>query len=36
MNILWGIIGVIIVIGIAFLISSSHKSINWRTVFWGL
>ncbi|KGR86385.1 transporter [Ureibacillus massiliensis 4400831 = CIP 108448 = CCUG 49529] len=36
MNILWGIIGIIIVIGIAFLISSSHKSINWRTVLGGL
>lgn len=36
MNILWGIIGIFIVLGIAFLLSSAKKSINWRTILAGL
>ena len=36
MNILWGIGGVIVVIGIAFLLSNAKKSINLRTILIGL
>ncbi|PZX05637.1 CNT family concentrative nucleoside transporter [Psychrobacillus insolitus] len=36
MNVLWGICGILVVLGIAFLFSSAKKSINWRTIFVGL
>lgn len=36
MNILWGILGIFIVLGLAFLLSSAKKSINWRTILAGL
>ena len=36
MDILWGICGIIVVLGIAFIFSSDRKSINLRTVFGGL
>ncbi|MGM7682091.1 NupC/NupG family nucleoside CNT transporter [Cytobacillus sp. Hm23] len=36
MNFLWGIIGVLVVLGIAFLFSSSKKSIKIQTVLIGL
>lgn len=36
MNLLWGIFGIFVVLGIGFLLSSKKKSINYRTVFGGL
>ncbi|MGE7834989.1 NupC/NupG family nucleoside CNT transporter [Viridibacillus arvi] len=36
MNVLWGICGIIAILGIAFLLSSSKKSIKLRTVLGGL
>lgn len=36
MNLLWGIFGIIVVLGIAFLLSSGKKSINYRTILVGL
>ena len=36
MNIIWGIAGIFVVLGIAFLLSSAKKSINLRTVLGGL
>ncbi len=36
MNLLWGIFGVFVVLGIAFLLSSSKKSIKPRTILGGL
>lgn len=36
MNYLWGIFGIIVVLGIAFLLSSNKKAINLRTVAGGL
>ncbi|MGE7932781.1 NupC/NupG family nucleoside CNT transporter [Viridibacillus arvi] len=36
MNVLWGICGIIAILAIAFLLSSSKKSINLRTVIGGL
>lgn len=36
MNVIWGLIGIFIVLGIAFLLSSSHRSIKWRTILAGL
>ncbi|WP_264805478.1 NupC/NupG family nucleoside CNT transporter [Cytobacillus sp. NCCP-133] len=36
MNFLWGIFGIIVVLGIAFLLSSNKKAINLRTVACGL
>lgn len=36
MNIVWGIFGMIVVLGIAFLFSAGKKSINYRTVIVGL
>ncbi|AQQ54519.1 NupC/NupG family nucleoside CNT transporter [Planococcus lenghuensis] len=36
MNFLWGILGIIVVLGIAFLLSSKRKSINPRTILVGL
>lgn len=36
MNLLWGIFGIFIVLGIAFLLSNAKKSINYRTILGGL
>lgn len=36
MNFLWGILGIIVVLGIAFLLSSKRRSINPRTILVGL
>jgi concentrative nucleoside transporter, CNT family len=36
MNVLWGIFGIIVVMGIAFLLSSDKKAINIRTILGGL
>ncbi|WP_085992943.1 NupC/NupG family nucleoside CNT transporter [Oceanobacillus senegalensis] len=36
MNILWGIFGIFVVLGIAFLFSSQKKAIKLRTVYGGL
>ncbi len=36
MNLLWGIFGIVIVLGIAFLFSESKRSINIRTIAVGL
>ncbi|APH06864.1 NupC/NupG family nucleoside CNT transporter [Bacillus weihaiensis] len=36
MNILWGIFGIFIVLGIGFLLSVKKKAINYRTIFGGL
>ena len=36
MNILWGIGGILIVLGIAFLLSNAKKSIKWQTIIAGL
>ncbi|MEL3974468.1 NupC/NupG family nucleoside CNT transporter [Rossellomorea oryzaecorticis] len=36
MQYLWGIIGILVVLGIAFLFSSNKKKINFRTVLGGL
>ncbi|OEH94333.1 NupC/NupG family nucleoside CNT transporter [Bacillus solimangrovi] len=36
MAILWGIFGILVVLGIGFLLSSSKKSINYRTILGGL
>jgi concentrative nucleoside transporter, CNT family len=36
MNILWGIVGIVAVLAIAFAFSSNRKSIKWRTVLSGL
>ncbi|NQD65489.1 NupC/NupG family nucleoside CNT transporter [Bacillus haikouensis] len=36
MHYLWGIAGILVVLGIAFLFSSNKKSINFRTVLGGL
>lgn len=36
MNLLWGIFGIFVVLGIAFLLSSKKKAINYRTIFGGL
>ncbi|MGQ4666970.1 NupC/NupG family nucleoside CNT transporter [Metabacillus halosaccharovorans] len=36
MNLLWGIFGIVVVLGIAFLLSSQRKAINYRTIFGGL
>ncbi|MFP3916996.1 NupC/NupG family nucleoside CNT transporter [Lysinibacillus telephonicus] len=36
MNILWGLLGILVIFVIAFALSSSRKSINWRTVLAGL
>ncbi|KIL47486.1 nucleoside transporter NupC [Jeotgalibacillus campisalis] len=35
-NILWGLAGIIVVLGIAFALSSNRRSINWRPVLVGL
>jgi len=36
LNVLWGIFGVTIVLGIAFLFSNNKKNINWRTIIVGV
>ncbi|MGM0900332.1 MAG: NupC/NupG family nucleoside CNT transporter [Bacillota bacterium] len=36
MNLLWGIFGIFVVLGIAFLLSSKKKAINYRTIVGGL
>lgn len=36
MNLLWGIFGILVVLGIAFLLSSGKKAINFRTIIGGL
>ena len=36
LNLLWGIFGIFVVLGIAFLLSSGKKSINYRTIIGGL
>lgn len=36
MNILWGIMGILVILGIAFLISSEKKAIKLRTIIGGL
>lgn len=36
MNILWGIFGILVVLGIGFLFSDNKKSISWRPVLGGL
>ncbi|OLO37019.1 transporter [Alkalihalophilus pseudofirmus] len=36
MNFLWGVFGVIFILGIAFLLSKNKKAINFRTVIGGL
>lgn len=36
MNILWGIGGILVVLGIAFLLSNAKKSIKWQTILAGL
>jgi CNT family concentrative nucleoside transporter len=36
MNFLWGILGIIFILGIAFLISNNKKAINIRTILGGL
>ncbi|MCM3110789.1 NupC/NupG family nucleoside CNT transporter [Lederbergia lenta] len=36
MNVIWGIFGIFVVLGIAFLLSNAKKSINFRTILGGL
>lgn len=36
MNLLWGLLGIVVVLGIAFLLSNGKKSINYRTIIVGL
>ncbi|MER2088995.1 MAG: NupC/NupG family nucleoside CNT transporter [Sporosarcina sp.] len=36
MNLLWGLLGIVVVLGIAFLFSTGKKSINYRTIIVGL
>ncbi len=36
MNILWGIGGILVVLGIAFIFSNAKKSLNFRTILGGL
>ena len=35
-NLLWGLFGIVVVLGIAFLFSNGKKSINLRTIIGGL
>ena len=30
------LIGFVVILGIAFLLSNNKRAIRWRTVFWGL
>lgn len=36
MNLIWGIFGIFVVLGIAFLLSNKKKAINYRTIIGGL
>jgi len=36
LNLLWGLLGIVVVLGIAFLLSNGKKSINYRTIAVGL
>ncbi|QAV25580.1 NupC/NupG family nucleoside CNT transporter [Neobacillus thermocopriae] len=36
MNIVWGLVGIVVVLGIAFLFSNNRKAINPRTILGGL
>ncbi|KKB39149.1 NupC/NupG family nucleoside CNT transporter [Bacillus thermotolerans] len=36
MNYLWGIAGILVILGIGFLFSNNRRRINWRTVLGGL
>jgi concentrative nucleoside transporter, CNT family len=36
LNLLWGLLGIVVVLGIAFLLSNGKKSINYRTIVVGL
>ncbi|WP_172370302.1 NupC/NupG family nucleoside CNT transporter [Sporosarcina jiandibaonis] len=36
MNLLWGLFGIVVVLGIAFLLSNAKRSINFRTILVGL
>lgn len=36
LNILWGILGIIVILGIAFLFSNNKRQINWRTILVGV
>ncbi|AIC92785.1 NupC/NupG family nucleoside CNT transporter [Shouchella lehensis] len=36
MNVLWGIMGIVILLAFAFLLSTNKKAINWRTVLTAL
>ncbi|MCM3162681.1 NupC/NupG family nucleoside CNT transporter [Metabacillus litoralis] len=36
MNFLWGVMGIVFILGIAFLFSNNKKAINYRTVLGGL
>ncbi len=36
MNIVWGLVGIVVVLGIAFLSSNNRKAINPRTILGGL
>ncbi|KYG29481.1 NupC/NupG family nucleoside CNT transporter [Alkalihalobacillus trypoxylicola] len=36
MNIIWGLFGIIVVLGLAFLFSTKKKSLNFRTILVGL
>ncbi|MBM6616614.1 NupC/NupG family nucleoside CNT transporter [Bacillus suaedaesalsae] len=36
MNLLWGLFGIFVVLGIGFLLSTKKKAINFRTIFGGL
>jgi concentrative nucleoside transporter, CNT family len=36
LNLLWGLFGIVVVLGIAFLLSNAKRSINYRTILVGL
>jgi concentrative nucleoside transporter, CNT family len=36
LNLLWGLFGIVVVLGIAFLLSNAKRSINFRTILVGL
>ncbi|MBM7839321.1 CNT family concentrative nucleoside transporter [Alkalihalobacillus xiaoxiensis] len=35
-HVLWGLMGIVVLLGIAFLLSSNKKAINWRTIVTAL
>lgn len=35
-HVLWGLMGIVVLLGIAYLLSSNKKAINWRTIFTAL